>query len=316
MECLESIINQTEQSWELVAVDDFSTDSSHEILCDYARTDQRITVLKNDSKGIIGALRLAFKNSTGTFITRMDSDDLMKPKKLEILKSSLLANGKKHLACGPVKYFADFEIGDGFNKYETWLNGLIKSGDNFQEIYKECVVPSPSWMCYMEDFINCGGFAHDTYPEDYDLTFRFYDGGLKCIPSNEVLHLWRDYPTRTSRTDPNYADNTFIDIKLRYFLQLDHDNKKKIIVWGAGKKGKKIAQKLNEQNIDFEWICDNPNKIGHVIYGKKLLKLDHNIFLGSTQNLITIANITAQESISATLRDNSLIKNKDYFFFC
>jgi glycosyltransferase involved in cell wall biosynthesis len=315
-ECLDSIVNQTEQNWELLAVDDYSTDSSREILYNYAKADQRITILKNDAKGIIGALRLAFQNSSGMLITRMDSDDVMKPNKLSVLKSSLLTSGKKHLACGPVKYFADSEIGEGFYKYETWLNGLIKSGENFQDIYKECVIPSPSWMCYKEDLINCGGFDNDLYPEDYDLTFRFYKGNLECIPCNEVLHLWRDYPTRTSRTDPNYADNTFIDIKLQYFLALDHNKQKKIIIWGAGKKGKKIAQKLNEQNIDFDWICDNPNKIGHVIYGKKLLKLDGYIEFNSTQNIITIANPAAQDSISSSLNESSLVKNKDYFFFC
>jgi glycosyltransferase involved in cell wall biosynthesis len=315
-ECLDSIVAQTEQDWELLAVNDFSTDNSLDILTAYAVNDKRIKALKNKHKGIIGALRMGFESSQGDFITRMDSDDIMKPNKLEVLKSLLIDNGLKHLACGPVEYFSDTTLGDGFKRYEQWLNELIKHGNNFTDIYKECVIPSPSWMCFREDFIACGGFSNDIYPEDYDLTFRFYKAGLKCIPSSEQLHLWRDYQTRTSRTDPNYADNTFIEIKLKYFLSLEKRADKKIVIWGAGKKGKKVAKILSEQQIDFDWICDNPNKIGHVIYGKKLLGLKNNIDFSITQNVITIVNPTAQNQIESSLQVQKLTRNKDYFFFC
>jgi glycosyltransferase involved in cell wall biosynthesis len=315
-ECLDSIIEQNEYNWELLAVNDFSTDDSFEILNSYAAANPRIKVFNNDSKGIIGSLRLAFENSQGKFITRMDSDDIMKPNKLAVLKTSLIKHGEKHIACGAVEYFADFEIGNGFKKYEQWLNGLITKGNNFDDIYKECVIPSPSWMCYRVDFIACGGFSHDTYPEDYDLAFRFYKANLQCIPCEETLHSWRDYQTRTSRTDPNYADNTFIDIKLKYFLSLEKQVEKKIVIWGAGKKGKKIAQLLNDQNIDFEWICDNPNKIGHVIYGKKLLGLKNKIDFTKSQSIITVANVQAQQQIESSFKLDKLTKNKDYYFFC
>jgi len=315
-ECMDSIINQSESNWELLVVDDFSTDDSFDILKNYAVSDQRIKVFKNDRKGIISALRLAFVHSQGQFITRMDSDDIMKPNKLAVLKSNLIEHGEKHLACGPVEYFADFEIGNGFKKYEQWLNGVIATGSNFTDIYKECVVPSPSWMCYRNDFIACGGFSHDTYPEDYDLTFRFYQAKLKCIPCKETLHLWRDYQSRTSRTDPNYADNTFIHIKLKYFLLLEKQIDKKIVIWGAGKKGKKIAQLLNDQATEFEWICDNPNKIGHVIYDKKLLGLKNDIDFTKSQSIITVANEEAQQKIAIDLQSRGLTRNKDFYFFC
>lgn len=315
-ECLDSIKDQTEQDWELLAVDDYSTDDSLQVLMEYAKADPRIKAFKNHHKGIIGALRLAFKNCQGELLTRMDSDDIMKSNKLEILKSKLTTNGKQHIACGPVKYFADFEIGNGFKRYENWLNGLINLGNNFDEIYKECVIPSPSWMCYTEDFVKCGGFLHDTYPEDYDLTFRFYKANLKCIPCDEILHLWRDYPNRTSRTHPNYADNTFIQIKINYFLQLDYDSTKKTIIWGAGKKGKKIARALMDQQVNFDWVCDNPKKIGHIIYNKELKGLEELASMKNSQNIVSIANDDAQLKLEAMFQSNDLIKNKDYFFLC
>jgi len=73
--CLESIINQTEMDWELIAIDDFSTDNSFDILQQYSLKNDRIQIYKNQSKGIIPALQLAFQQSSGTYITRMDADD-------------------------------------------------------------------------------------------------------------------------------------------------------------------------------------------------------------------------------------------------
>ena len=87
-ECLQSIINQTEEKWELLAVDDHSSDESLDLLKTYAAKDHRVKVYKNNGKGIIPALRLAFENSLGNLITRMDADDIMLPQKLELLLKS------------------------------------------------------------------------------------------------------------------------------------------------------------------------------------------------------------------------------------
>ena len=114
-ECLFSIQSQTETNWELLAVDDFSTDQSLEILNAFAKKDTRINVFKNTEKGIIPALRLAFKKSNGKFITRMDSDDKMMPQKLEILKALLQKKGNGHIATACVKYFAEEGLKEGTN---------------------------------------------------------------------------------------------------------------------------------------------------------------------------------------------------------
>ena len=106
-ECLESIINQTYTHWELLIVDDGSTDNSFEIVERYAQKNQRIKLFKNTGEGIITALQLAFKHAKGTFITRMDSDDVMPPQKLEVLTNNLLPHGEKHVAIGLVEYFCD-----------------------------------------------------------------------------------------------------------------------------------------------------------------------------------------------------------------
>jgi glycosyltransferase involved in cell wall biosynthesis len=315
-ECIQSILNQTYSHWELIIVDDNSTDKSYDIVGNFSKKDSRIKLLKNTGSGIIDALQLAFKTSKGDFITRMDSDDVMMPNKLEVLTNNLITYGKNHIAVGLVEYFSDFGVGEGYKSYETWLNNLTVNGTNYSEIYKECVIPSPCWMTYRSDLIACDAFNPHLYPEDYDLTFRFYKHHFKCIPYNEVLHKWRDYSTRTSRTHVHYAQNHFTTLKMHHFLDIDYDKEKTLTIWGAGTKGKIMAAILIERHIPFEWICDNPKKIGKDIYGKTLREFNTLSEIKNPQSLITVANKTAQTEIRAFLESLKMQPLKDYIFFC
>ncbi len=315
-ECINSIQNQSYTNWELIAINDSSTDNSLEIMNAYASKESRINVYTNTGSGIIEALRMAYLHCKGDFITRMDSDDIMTPNKLEIMLKSLLEHGKKHIAVGQVSYFSAKGISNGYERYEKWLNKLTAIGNNYTEIYKECTIPSPCWMVYKEDFENSGGFTPNRYPEDYDLAFRFYENNLQCIPCNEKLHLWRDYDTRTSRTSEHYAQNYFLDIKAHYFLKLNYDVNRPLVVWGAGNKGKSIAKMLLNKNIAFYWLCDNENKIGKDIYGKKMQHYTTLEQLQNCQTIITVANEEAQTFIKDYLSNLKQINMKDYFFFC
>ncbi len=315
-QCLSSILYQTYQNWELLAVDDGSEDDSLNILKAYAKKDKRVKVFSNTGKGIIDALRLAYGNSTGGFITRMDSDDIMTEDKLEVLSSNLIKKGQGTIALGLVEYFSENELGEGFKKYESWLNQLTIKGNNFSGIYKECVIPSPCWMVYREDFEKCDALRPNRYPEDYDLTFRFYINGLKPIACAKVLHHWRDYATRTSRTDDNYADNTFIAIKADYFISQEYDKEKNLVVWGAGRKGKALAQIFIKHNIDFYWICDNPKKIGKHIYDKEMLAFSELEKIENAQSIVTVASPKAQEEIKKYFDKLNQKAMEDYFFFC
>ncbi len=317
-ECLDAQLEQDFEDWELIAVNDGSEDGSAAILEAYARRDGRIKWVDNSGQGIIAALRCGYALSAGELISRMDSDDVSASNKIGHMYAQLREAGKGHLATGQVKYFCASEkgLGEGYLAYEQWLNALTSRGHNFAEIYKECVIPSPSWMLYREDFDALGGFSPDRYPEDYDLCFRFYEYGLKVIPSDQVLHHWRDYSTRTSRTDAHYADNSFLALKVDYFLKLHRDNPQKLVVWGAGKRGKRMARLLLERSIDFEWICNNPQKIGHNIYGKIMHSVEALEEMRPCQVLVTVAVKEAQERIRLTMKAKGMLRGRDFFEFC
>ncbi|WP_178988850.1 glycosyltransferase family 2 protein [Winogradskyella schleiferi] len=315
-ECLDSILKQSFTNWEAIFIDDHSDDDSYAIVERYAEKDARINVYKNEHSGIIDALKTAYKHSSGNYITRMDSDDLMTPIRLKTMITNLESYGRKHLAVGQVKYFRADGLSDGFARYEQWLNGLTVEGKNYSEIYKECVIPSPCWMLHREDFDVCGGFNSDVYPEDYDLAFRFFKANYTCIPCDKVLLHWRDYSTRTSRTHEHYAENSFLDLKVHYFLELNYDASRPLAIWGAGHKGKTLAKILLKKNIPFYWICDNPKKIGKHIYDQELYNFDYLAELQKPQSIVTVANTKAQVEITRYFKTKKMQSMIDYFFFC
>ncbi len=315
-ECFVSILGQTETDWEAVFVDDHSTDGSLAILQTVSKRFSQIKVYSSEGQGIVPALQKAFAQSSGSMITRMDADDVMPKNKLKLLKKHLESLGEGYVATGKVQYFSQEELGDGYVKYQNWLNELAENNSHYQDLYKECVVPSAGFMIYRSDLASIGAFDQPIYPEDYDLVFRFYQYGLKVSAVKEVIHHWRDHPNRTSRNVEMYSGH-FFDLKLPYFLALDYDVSKELLLFGAGKKGKLLAQKLMDKQIPFHWLTNNPKKIGRDIYGKLLLsEKDMVVTPEKHQAIIAISSPTDVTKMNKYLQSTRMLKGVDYFWFC
>lgn len=311
-DCIESILNQSISNWELIAVDDHSTDDSFSILNSYASTQSNIQVIKSSGQGILPALRTAFNASTGSFITRMDADDKMHPQKLERLLEPILLN-KNVVTTGLVQYFSDQQVGQGYKNYEDWLNHLTGTQTNRNEIYRECMVASPNWMVERNNLIQIGAFDSDWYPEDYDLCFRMYYHNLKITGIPEITHYWRDSPERTSRTSPLYADPHFYQIKLHYFTTKEVQPTDSIVLWSAGGKSKSLAKILVDHNADFLWLCNNPRKIGQTIYNVKIHDYKSLSEMKNPKILVPVAQEKYLIEIEDYFKSFSLKKNHDYF---
>ena len=314
-ECIQSIINQNYTNWELIVCNDHSTDHSLKVLQSYSEKDERIKVLNNVGDGIIDALNTAYNQSTGKYITRMDADDKMPPIKLKTLYELLKNTCERSLATGKVEYFPKEEIKEGFLAYELWLNKLCDYESHWKSIFKECVIPSPCWMMKREDFDKIGGFQSYEYPEDYDLAWRMFLAGTIVQASKEILHWWRDHPERTSRTSKVYQNQTYFSLKVDYMKKMPEIKDKTWVIWGAGKKGKSLAQTLIQKGIKgFRWVCNNQNKIGRNIHGVTLESTEsisenkHKAII-----LICVSNIDEQNEITQFLNSKNYQKSTDYF---
>lgn len=84
--CLESLISQTETDFEIIIVDDGSTDNTREIIEHYAVIEDRITLLHQPNSGVSSARNLGLSLAKGKYILFVDSDDELETKALEIIK--------------------------------------------------------------------------------------------------------------------------------------------------------------------------------------------------------------------------------------
>lgn len=78
---IESILNQTYADFEFIIINDGSTDESEEVIKNF--TDQRIHLISQGNQGIVSALNTGLKIAQGTYIARMDADDISEPTRLE-----------------------------------------------------------------------------------------------------------------------------------------------------------------------------------------------------------------------------------------
>lgn len=312
-DCILSIINQSYKNWELIAVNDNSSDESETIIHRFAQNDKRIKTINNSSSGIINALNTGYAQASGAYITRMDSDDLMPQEKLETLYNLIKNKGKGFVATGHVKYFSDKTVGSGYTAYQKWLNSLCNNNAHWEEIFKECVIASPNWLILKTDFDNCGAFNSERYPEDYDLCFRWYKQGLTIIGTKEITHLWREHGQRTSRNSDNYEDFAFTKMKVDYFLKQEKPTTNNIILWGAGNKAKDIASILKNSSFTIHWISVNPEKIGKTINGIVIQPFSENLPEGI--HIISIVDEKAKSFIKQWMNKRKRVSNYDYFFF-
>lgn len=114
--CIESVLAQTFHSFELILVDDGSTDQSGEICDNYAVKDSRIKVIHQQNKGVSAARNAGIKASKGDWVTFVDSDDLLVGNCLKSFYQSIESNNSVDLVyCGYAILAATTELHSYYN---------------------------------------------------------------------------------------------------------------------------------------------------------------------------------------------------------
>lgn len=131
---IESVIAQTYKNWELLCVDDGSSDNSVEVLDSYAKKDSRIRFFSQKNKGPLLARRLGFENSSGKYIIYLDSDDEYSPETLDCLVSRMEETNADTVA--PDMIYKSEKYSKSWNKLNKVNVEEILSGlDAFSETF-------------------------------------------------------------------------------------------------------------------------------------------------------------------------------------
>lgn len=251
-ETVVSVCEQDYSNWELLCIDDHSSDVSANIVAAHANKDSRIKLYQNPRKGIIPALQFALNQSKGDFITRMDADDLMPPGRLRKFIDAISNSDSKTIVTGKVQYFSDDQVSAGYRSYESWLNERIDKTDHYDHIYRECIVASPNWLARKDDLITSAIFDQLEYPEDYAMTFLWKENNFQIKGIDAITLYWREHPERTSRNSSVYDQLSFFNLKIKRFIRKVNPGQS-IGILGAGRKGKITAEILTENSVAFNW---------------------------------------------------------------
>ena len=262
-ETMDSIIGQTYPEWELIAINDQSEDTTEQLISTI--NDPRIRIIKNDGRGIIPALQTGLRVAKGTYLTRMDADDIMPPNKLNLFIRKVQPG--RSLVTGKVQYFSQQDVSEGYEKYAQWLNERCDREDHFNHIYRECTIASPNWLSATEYIREDRIFEKLQYPEDYDMTFLWKQKGYSIQVVPAITHFWREHPKRTSRNSDVYDQASFFQLKLDWFQKTEKG--KTLGIFGAGIKGKRAVSQLKE-NFSIHWFDYAFERFKAPLHGHKI----------------------------------------------
>ena len=132
-DCVCSVLNQTFDRFELILVDDGSTDSSGMLCEHYRKADHRVRVFHKENGGHTSARCMGMKNSTGEYIVFLDSDDQLSAQALEVFESEIAAHAPdiiiidEYIAENGVHLIPEIENGyyDLSRQNHTILDALI-----------------------------------------------------------------------------------------------------------------------------------------------------------------------------------------------
>lgn len=317
-EALDSLQDQTYTDFEIIAVDDGSTDDTLKILKRCADRDPRIKVLSQPHQGVVEAGNLGLEACQGEIILRMDADDRCHPTRIEKQRDYLLNHPQADVVSCLVAGFPEDAIGVGFQLYYDWLNSLVTHEDIIREMFVESPIPNPSAAFRKDLILRVGGYQDRGWPEDYDLWLRAYLNGARFAKIPEVLFYWREHPDRLTHLDSRYSVENFLKAKAHYLAQGPAKERDAVIVWGAGMTGRRLSKHLEREGLPLEAFVEvDQKKIGRTKRRRPIIGVEDLPKLwGKYRNPILLTAVRARSAaplIQAKLEDLGLVEGQDWW---
>lgn len=288
-------------AFECLVVDDGSTDRTREIVREFERVDGRFRALASPGQGLIQGLNHGIAFARSPWIARMDADDLMHKRRLELQLAEVRRRPGLAGVGAHVRMFPRRALTNGRLKYEAWLNSIRSAADVYRERFVECPLAHPTWLVKRE--LLCRLSYRDIgAAEDYDLLLRLLSEGWELSVVPACLHLWRDHAGRASRCQSRYDQARFTWLKALHLSRTVLAERGSYTLWGYGATGKNLCHELQRRGHSPSHIVEvHPGRLGQRIQGASVVQPSALEHLRGQPLIVSVAGELARREIRQAL---------------
>lgn len=225
-EAIDSVLAQSFPDFELIIIDDGSTDDSLRILQEYHHRDSRIRLVSRENRGLVTTLNESIAIARGEWVARMDADDIALPQRLERQLQWLGKTG------------ADV-VGSWARCFGSWDQRTTRVYQTDRAIKMDMLFKSPfvhpTVMMRTALIRKLGYDKSAEKAEDYDLWVRAARSGWVMSNVPEVLLLYRKHASQTSAASSVKQQGVFEEAQRKYWsfavesMQLDQDGAQEVL---------------------------------------------------------------------------------------
>lgn len=195
-ECLDSLAAQTFQDFEVIVVDDGSTDTTVPFVTDYQILDDRFRIVSQPQGGVSKARNTGIDHALGRYVTFVDADDALHPEALAAMYNAIKETGAPVCITGFTSWKGDL-AGRGIKVYGSRKQREIYSYRKAMKaaLYQKRIMNAP-WGVMMERSLLTPDrrFREGIRYEDLDAFYRFYEGVDKIVYLPYTYYFYRDNP--------------------------------------------------------------------------------------------------------------------------
>lgn len=309
-----SVAAQTLGEWELLTIDDRSSDGGAAIVERWASRDPRIRLIRGQLPGLVPSLELGCRLARGEFIARLDADDECLPRRLARQAALLRASPEVGVVGSLVEFGGDPVAAEGYARHVAWTNELLDHDSIVLNRFIDSPLPHPS-VTFRRRLLDLGGYRDGDFPEDHELWLRWIDSGVRFAKVPEVLLRWNDPPARLSRRDPRYSVEATSRLRARH-LAIDlkrRGERRPVWLWGAGRVTRRRFDALAEHGVEIVGFIDiDPDRIGQSSLGRAVVGPDRLPPIDESFVISGVGVRGAREEIRARLEASGRREGLDY----
>jgi len=256
---IQSVVEQTFSDWELILVNNNSTDVSREIAEDFTTTlPEKVRLVTEPKQGVVYAMNAGLGHTRGEWVARLDADDTWLPTKLARQVDYCKKYPEAKVVATQVRFNTSLEHAEGLNTYVDWSNSIYTASAINKSIFTEAPLVNPSLLFRKELIDEYGPYREGDFPEDYEMLLRWHSHGVEMAKVPEKLMDWNDSAQRLTRTHAAYTQDAFNRVKCAYLAKWLRKSGKaaNVWIWGAGRKTRKKVKELERHGIDIKGFID------------------------------------------------------------